>query len=242
MMNPCRSDADALRDAVTHARGLPGATVRQVAGVNVYTRDGADWLSTGSVLKIMGLGVIPPHVPPEAIEYGRQRGEWVGDVVRLWIDAGMPELDGWLPAIEAQLDEWRAANTKWKNFRLAPYLLGFADFCDEQDVHPTAAEVLYENHATRTFGWVDVEREPDVGTPRVVVEIKTSKRLTQAHLLQAASYTSLDPAMGRVVADRTLVAHLTPSDCLALEVTPDAVRDFAVLARLAHGWIGEQER
>ena len=226
--------AEAVRDAAVPPdgpRGLPGASVRRVADVNVYSRDGQDWLSTSSVLKIMGLGRIPEHVPAAAIEYGRLRGAWVDEAVTLWIRAGRPPVGPYADALDAQLAAWREQDARWRNFRVRPYLEAAAAWLAGAEEIET--QVLVEQPAWRTFGWVDLRAPQARG--RMVADFKTSARLTVAHRLQVASYLGED--------DRGVVVQLGKDGRPhPVEVTLVDVHVFATLASLAHAWVAEQSR
>lgn len=226
------TESDALCDTLAPPddgpRGLPGATVRRVAGVNVYTRDGEDWLSTGTVLKIMGLGRIPETANLAAVEYGRRRGELVGDCVRLWIEAGCPEPRAFAEACDASpLIQAQRQEPKWQRFSVVPYLVSFAAWCDYT---PVAAEVLIERSALRVFAWADVRM------PRQYVELKATTQLTLAHRLQAASYGYCDLPSPCVVRLQKDGSH---PEVAAVDL--ETVSTFDTLARCAHLWVQEQE-
>lgn len=242
---------DALRDAVQPptdgdggSRGLPGATCRTVGGVRVYTRDGQDWLSVSSVLRVMGLGRMPDGVKPEAIEYGRIRGVLVGDAAAIWVRAGRPlidapegfALDGQVypsfgaamdaqvgPYLDAVVGTDPMARRPWSRFSLVPYLVGLEAACREHGWEPTETEVLCENERLRVFGFVDLQC---ASTTRL--ELKTSKTIRLAHRLQAGSYGALVVRLGKGPAGMT-----TPTN-------EDGGR-WDALVSCAHEWVREQD-
>lgn len=222
-------------------RGLPGATVRHLKrgalAFNVYRRDGQDWLSTSTVLRLMRYGEMPPPkeecdppslgAPAAAIEYGRMRGSIVGDACQLWVEAGCPDPAVFGYEIDKQLAEWKAAQAKnWQRFTVVPYLTALAAYCVAEQLTLTYTEVLVEDEGTHTFGYADA-RTADGWT----VEIKTSARLYRSHILQAASY-----------ARRASVVRLDKTGVYeAHDIMPEDGEHFAWLAQSAHELVAEWE-
>lgn len=202
---------------------IPGCTKkRQVAGANVYTIDGDDFLSTGGVLKLSPWGRIE-HVHPAAIAYGAARGSFVDQCCQL-VDTGELDWDG--TAWEQTFDGKRM-NTR-------PYVEAWASWASR--VRILEAEALVLARDLLTFGYRDrVIHHPQHG--QVVVDIKTSAVLSDRERLQIASYATN-------ATDGCVLLQLTKDGKAVEHWLPDwpAYRArFATLANEAHRWIAQQD-
>ena len=203
-------------------RVIPNCTgVRTVAGVRVYTIDGEPFVSTSMALRLSPWGRVE-HIPPDRLAYGAARGTFVDQACQLY-DAG--ELD------------WET--TPWEQrlhglpFRPRALVEAYAAWVAGVTILET--ESLVVAHDCHTFGYRDrVVRHPTRG--QVVVDIKTSKAITDREKLQIASYATN-------ATDAMLLLQLTPKGAVEHWV-PDwpAYRErFKRLALEAKWWIEQQE-
>lgn len=195
---------------------IPGCTrKRDVAGTNVYTIDGDDYLSTGGVLRLSPWGRIE-HVPPQALEYGRMRGSYVDEACRL-LDANDLDYAALSPKLQPYVDAW----ADWMA-RRSPKILATEDLVMARDLC--------------VFGYRDrVVKLRDEG--QVVLDIKTSAVLSDRERLQIASYASN-------ATDGCLLLQLTKAGKAVEHWVTDwpAYRArFATLARESHAWVQQQE-
>jgi hypothetical protein len=204
---------------------IPGCTrKRNVAGSNVYTIDGEDYLSTGGVLKLSPWGRVD-HVRPEALAYGGARGSFVGLCCDLY-DAGDLDWDGtqW-----EQLYDGKRVNGR-------PYVEAYANWREQKLVTVVEVEGLVKQDSTSTFGYRDrVWSHPTRGN--VVGDLKTGAVLTDRERLQISSYaTSLN--------EGCLLLQLTKQGDAVEHWVPDYPAywaRFTALAREAHEWLRQQE-
>lgn len=204
---------------------IPGCTrKRNVAGANVYTIDGEDYLSTGGVLKLSPWGRVD-HVPPPALAYGAARGSFVGECCDLY-DAD--DLD-WEGTPWEQIFDGKRMNCR-------PFVEAYANWRERHGVTVVEVEGLVKQDGTNTFGYRDrVWAHPTRG--HIVGDLKTGTVLTDRERLQIASYA-------------TSLSH----GCLLLQLTKrgDAVEHwvpdypaywarFSAMAREAHEWVRQQE-
>jgi hypothetical protein len=196
---------------------IPGDVVRQVRGYNVHCIDGEDYLSTGTVLSIMRWGDVS-HVPPVALEYGRERGSYVDRACRC-LDAGC--LD-W-----AALDD-----------RLKPYVEAWNWFVVREPWYPGTTEALVRQPWFRTFGYTDRCGFWGTSQTPVVLDIKTSDHIGTSYRLQLASYLTgpRDHACAvQLKKDGTYQLHW-------LEHAMQWRQRFERLAHEAHEYIREEEQ
>jgi hypothetical protein len=206
-------------------QAIPGCTKkRNVAGANVYTIDGDDYLSTGGVLKLSPWGRVE-HVHPSALAYGGARGSFVGLCCDLY-DQG--DLD-WEGTAWEQVYDGKRVNGR-------PYVEGYANWRERTGVTVLELEGLVKAEDTRTFGYRDrVWKHPDRG--QVVGDLKTGAVLTDRERLQISSYATN-------ATDTMLLLQLTKAGEAVEHWLPDwlAYRGrFIQLADEAHRWLVQQE-
>lgn len=196
---------------------IDGDVVRKVAGRNVHHWNDRDWLSTGTVLTIMGWGNVS-HVPAAALEYGGTRGKYVGWACD-WFDAGT--LD-W-----ASLDP-----------RLRPYVEAYQRFCADEVQTTLASETLVTDPATGAFGYLDrkVFLKKTPGRP-TVIDLKTGAVLGKRERYQVVSYC--------VERETAALVQLKKDGRYEMHGIPEHAELYArwrMLCEEAHEWIAEQER
>jgi hypothetical protein len=215
----------AWQSASDDREAIPGCTrKRNVAGSNVYTIDGEDYLSTGGVLKLSPWGRVE-HVPPQALAYGGARGSFVGLCCDLYDDG---DLD-WEGTQWEQLFDGKRVNGR-------PYVEAYATWRERYGVTVLETEGLVKAADMLTFGYRDrIWKHPDRGM--VVGDLKTSVVLTDRERLQIASYATN-------MVDTMLLLQLTKTG----EAKEHWVTDwpmfrsrFATLASEAHRWLEQQE-
>jgi hypothetical protein len=204
---------------------IPGCTrKRNVAGANVYTIDGEDYLSTGGVLKLSPWGRVD-HVRPEALAYGGARGSFVGLCCDLY-DAG--DLD-WEATQWEQLYDGKRVNGR-------PYVEAYANWRERNRVTVLEVEGLVKADDTLTFGYRDrVWKHPERG--RVVGDLKTGAVLTDRERLQISSYATN-------ATDTMLLLQLTKTGEAKEHWLCDWLmyrHRFTQLASEAHRWLAQQE-
>ena len=193
---------------------IPGDVVRKLRDWTIHCFDGEDYLSTSTVLSIMRWGDLA-HVPPFALEYGRQRGTAVDRACRC-DDAGC--LD------EAALDD-----------KLRPYVEAWRAFRAREPWQPGTTEALVLQPWTCTFGYTDRVGWFDRVT--TVLDLKTSDFVGTAFSLQLASYLT-GPR------ERACAVQLTPDGTYALHWLDHAMnwrKRWEALAHEAHAYVREEE-
>jgi hypothetical protein len=194
---------------------IPGDKVRKVRDFTVHCIDGEDFLSTSTVLNIMRWGDVS-HVPPVALEYGRERGTYVDRACRCH-DAGC-------------LD-WEALDD-----RLKPYVEAWSLFKSKEPWQPGTTEALVLQTWLRTFGYTD--RVGCFDLHGTILDIKTSDHIGTSYRLQLASYLTNPRERACAVQlkkDGTYELHwLKNSRAWRLR--------FEQLAHEAHAYITEEEQ
>lgn len=195
-----------------------GADVREVRGYRVHRFDGVDYLSVSTVLKICRFGELDPGIPAHILEAARQRGQAVGQMIRLHAESK-------LDVERLRLREEYAA--------LQPFWEQYAAFLKDTGLTLEGAEVLAMDHVTHTFGYVDLLGKQDNTTNKGwAIEIKTGKKLYDSARLQSAAYGMMldrDPTLLRLSGRDEGYEMVTPDD--------EDASDFIACAQVAHRYL-----
>ena len=172
-----------------------------------YTDDMVPVKSVTQILKDNNLGPDYNSIPPDVLEYARNRGECVNQAVDMY-DNGTLDIETLEPEIKLYLDQWIA-------------------FKKEYAVKVIDAQKIVYNEEYEYCGTYDIKVKLNNTKDICIIELKCTSSRPKSHRWQAAAYRLADKA------DIAIVLYLTKDKFKVYEVTREHEEIFLAAALLS---------